>query len=217
MRRVKHLLRPIAHSLVSFALHQQDRLTPDAVLAKYRQGYFPMAGRLGIVQWYAPETRAILPLDSRFHVPTNVRRLIRRSHFTVSFNRAFRNVIAECAALRPKRESTWLSADLIAVYTKLHDLGFAHSVEVWNGANLVGGGYGISIGGFFSGESLFYREDQASKIGLVYLVEHLRERGFVLSDAQMPSNLTRQFGVIEIPHTEYHTLLTAALEMDVRF
>ncbi|WP_129631435.1 leucyl/phenylalanyl-tRNA--protein transferase [Candidatus Oscillochloris fontis] len=217
MHRVKRLLRPIARNLVSLVLRQREQLTPNAVLTKYRQGRFPMAGRLDIVQWHDPEMRAILPLDSRFHVPTNIRKLINRGHFTVTFNRAFGKVIAECAAIHPLRETTWLSPDLVAVYTKLHDLGYAHSTEVWNGDDLVGGGYGISIGGFFSGESLFYREKNASKVGMVYLIEHLRERGFVLVDAQMASNLTRQFGVIEIPRTEYHALLAEALKLDVHF
>lgn len=213
----KRLLRPAAYRLISLVLRQGAQLTPERLLAQYRAGCFPMAVRLGRLTWHDPEQRAILPLDAGFHVPGEVRRLVRKGHFAVSFNRAFREVIAACAAPAKGREWSWISPEIGAAYYRLHQLGHAHSVEVWSGERLVGGGYGIAIGGFFSGESMFYRESNASKVAMVHLVERLRERGFTLHDSQMPSNLTRQFGVVELPRAEYRALLAQALAVEARF
>lgn len=213
----RQLLRPVAHQLVSLVFRQKAQLAPERLLAEYRQGRFPMAGRLGRLTWHDPEMRAIMPLDERFHVPGDVRKLLRKEHFTVSFNRAFRQVIQECSAPMPGRESSWITPEIVAAYTRLYELGYANSVEVWNGDRLVGGGYGVNIGGFFSGESMFFRENHASKFAMYHVVNRLRERGFVLLDAQMVSNLSLQFGVIEIPRAEYKALLAQALATDAHF
>ena len=214
---IKQLLRPTAYHLVSVIFRQKAQLTPENLLAEYRQGRFPLTERFGRLGWHEPDQRAILPLDSRFHVPRNVRKLIRSERFTVTFDQAFRQVINECAAPTPNREWTWISPEIIEAYCKLHQLGHAHSVEVWSEDRLVGGGYGISIGGFFSGESMFSRESQTGKVALVHHVERLRERGFILLDSQTASNFSRQFGVIEIPRAEYKTLLADALKVNAYY
>lgn len=216
LAHTKRLLRPAAYRLVSVLLRQEAQLAPERLLAQYRQGRFPLA-ILGRLTWHDPETRAILPLDDGFHVPKDVRKLIRREHFTVSFNQAFGEVIAACAEPAPGRGWSWITPEIGAAYYRLHQLGHAHSVEVWSGDRLVGGGYGISIGGFFSGESMFYRESNASKVAMVHLVERLRAGGFALHDGQMASNLSRQFGVVELPRGEYHALLERALAVEARF
>jgi leucyl/phenylalanyl-tRNA--protein transferase len=217
MTNLKQHLRPIAHRFVSLVLRQGARLTPERVLSEYRQGRFPLIARFGRLTWNDPEVRAIMPLDERFHIPGNVRKLVRSARFEVSFNRAFRRVIAACAEPAPGREMTWISPDIMHTYIRLHELGSAHSVEVWREGVLVGGGYGLAIGGFFSGESMFSRESNASKVALVHLVERLRAGGFVLQDAQMVSNFSRQFGVIEITRDEYKVLLSQALEVRATF
>lgn len=217
MTSLKQHLRPIAHRLVSLVLRQGAQLTPERVLSEYSQGRFPLIARFGRLTWNDPEVRAILPLDERFHVSSNVRKLVRSGKFEVSFDRAFPQVIAACAAPAPGRETTWISPDILRAYIKLHERGSAHSVEVWREGALVGGGYGLTIGGFFSGESMFSRESGASKVALVHLVERLRAGGFVLQDAQQASNFSRPFGVIEITRDEYKQLLSQALEVQASF
>lgn len=214
---VKQLAKPLVHRLVSLALNQKAQLTPERILTEYRQGRFPMAVRFGRIIWHDPEPRAIMPLDDRFHVPSNVRKLVRKQLYKVTFDQAFSEVVKGCAAPTERRTFTWISPEVINAYIQLYEAGYAHSFEVWNGTELVGGGFGVALGGLFSGESMFSRETQVAKIALVHLVEHLRERGFVLQDAQMASNFSRQFGVLEIARAEYKALLAHALTLDVTF
>ncbi len=188
------------------------RLTPELLLAGYRQGIFPMADEHGEIGWYEPRWRAIIPLDERFHVPRRLARTVRSGVFTVTFDRAFSEVITACAEPAPGRETTWISAEIIRAYCELHQLGYAHSVECWRDGELAGGLYGVALGGLFAGESMFHRVRDASKVALVHLVHHLRQNGFVLLDSQFiagPHML--QFGTIEIPRAEYHRLLRVAL------
>lgn len=193
-------------------------LTPELLLGAYAAGVFPMAeGRhaegLG---WYDPDRRGILPLDS-LHVPARLRRTVRARIYDVTFNRDFAAVIRACADARAE---TWINDDIIALYTETHRRGFAHSVEVRapeTGA-LVGGLYGIALGGAFFGESMFSHARDASKTGLVHLAARLRARGFALWDAQFVNPHLLQFGCIEISRAEYQRRLRAALSMtDVRF
>jgi leucyl/phenylalanyl-tRNA--protein transferase len=214
---VKQFARPLAYRLVSLILRQGAQLTPERMIAEYRQGRFPMAVRFGRITWHDPSPRAIMPLDDRFHVPRNVRKIVRSQHFEISFDRAFREVIAACAITGPRRTTTWLSPELIDAYTRLHKRGYAHSVEVWRDGRLVGGGYGVTIGGFYAGESMFTRENHASKVALVAQIERLRERGFILCDSQILNDHTRQFGAIEISRAEYDTLLAQALATDAHY
>jgi leucyl/phenylalanyl-tRNA---protein transferase len=213
----KQLVKPVAYRMVSLLLRQGAQLTPERMIAEYRQGRFPMAGKLGRISWHTPEARAILPLDDRFHVSRNLRQLIRSQRFEIRFDSAFREVITACAAPGPRREITWLSSEMIAAYCRLHERGYAHSFEAWRDGQLVGGGYGVAIGGLFAGESMFTRESNASKVALVHHTERLRQHGFCLCDAQILNDHTRQFGAIEILHTEYQQLLAQALATVVQY
>ncbi len=192
------------------------KLTSALLLNAYSQGIFPMADDDGTIYWYDPDPRAIIPLD-RFHVPRSLTRTIRRSQFEVRVDTAFRAVMEACAEPAPGRDVTWISQEFITVYSELHDLGFAHSVEIWREGELVGGLYGVSLAGLFAGESMFSRAADASKVALVYLVERLRRGGFVLLDTQFMTDHLRRFGTIEISRTEYHVRLIHALKRWARF
>ncbi len=192
------------------------KLTPHLLLNAYSQGIFPMADDDGTIYWYDPDPRAIIPLDS-FHVPRSLSRTIQRGGFEVRFDTAFRAVMGACAEPGAGREKTWINSEFIQAYTEMHQLGFAHSVETWIDNRLMGGLYGVSLGGLFAGESMFSRATDASKIALVYLVERLRQRGFVLLDTQFMTEHLRRFGTIEIPRTEYKTRLAHALTIWTQF
>ena len=175
-----------------------------------------MAHEDGRIYWYDPDPRAIIPLD-RFHVSRSLRRTIRQQNFDIRLDSAFTAVMEACAAPEPGREETWISQDLIQAYTRLHRLGFAHSVEAWRDGNLVGGLYGVAIGGFFAGESMFSRERDSSKVALAFLVAHLNERQFTLLDTQFMTEHLRRFGAIEIPAIEYKLKLSRALLLPATF
>jgi leucyl/phenylalanyl-tRNA--protein transferase len=186
------------------------QLTPRLLFAAYSQGAFPMGHDDGEIYWYDPDPRCILPLDT-FHVPRSLAQTIRHGGFEVRFNTAFRQVMLACAEPAPGREQTWITAEILAAYCQFHELGFAHSVETWVDGQLVGGLYGVAIGGLFAGESMFSHRQDASKIALVYLVERLRTQGFVLHDTQFMTEHLRRFGAIEIPRAEYQRRLQQAL------
>jgi len=190
------------------------RLTPDILLRAYAAGIFPMAESAATneLRWFDPPMRAIIPLDNRFHVPRSLRRIIKHKEFEVRLNTAFNNVIRACAAPAPDRPITWINPEIISLYTTLHKRGNAHSVEVWQDKELVGGLYGVSLGSAYFGESMFSRRDNASKVALVYLVALLKERRFTLLDTQFHTEHLAQFGTIEITRTNYHHLLSMALE-----
>ncbi len=190
-----------------------DLSVPRLLLA-YRSGIFPWSD--DPLTWWSPDPRAIFELD-RFHVPRSLARTLRSGRFRTTVNRAFRAVIEGCAAPAPGRMETWISPAFIEAYTALHRAGHAHSVECWQGAELVGGIYGVTVGGLFAGESMFHRARDASKVALVALVERLRERGFVLFDIQMRTPVTRLLGAVEISREEYLRRLAGAVERDCRF
>jgi leucyl/phenylalanyl-tRNA--protein transferase len=184
------------------------------LIAGYCQGIFPMADERGVITWYDPHPRAILPLDA-FHVPHRLARTVRKGVFTIRTDTAFTDVMRACAAPAPGRESTWISEEMIEAYTALHRMGLAHSVEAWHEGRLVGGLYGVAIRGLFAGESMFSRERDASKVALVHLVERLRRGGYVLLDSQfLGSPHLLQFGLIEIPRRTYKQLLARALQVE---
>ncbi|MFN8486099.1 MAG: leucyl/phenylalanyl-tRNA--protein transferase [Caldilineaceae bacterium] len=185
-------------------------LTPQLLLAAYSQGVFPMGHDDGEIYWYDPDPRAILPLDT-FHVPRSLKQCIQRGGFTVRLNTAFRAVMLACAAPAPGREHTWITPEIVDTYCVLHEYGYAHSIETWIDGRLVGGLYGVALGGLFAGESMFSHVTDASKIALVYLVDCLRTKGFVLHDTQFMTKHLRRFGAIEIPREEYHQRLAQAL------
>ncbi|MDX1419722.1 MAG: leucyl/phenylalanyl-tRNA--protein transferase [Rubricoccaceae bacterium] len=195
------------------------QLTPDLVLYAYRQGLFPMADPDADdrIHWYAPDPRAVLPLDG-FHVPRSLARVVRQGRYRVTTDRAFEAVLHACARPGPGRESTWISEEIVRVFAGLHRRGFAHSVECWvdedpGGPALAGGLYGVALGGAFFGESMFHRRRDASKVALVHLVDRLRAGGFALLDTQFSTPHLARFGVVEIPREAYESALENALRV----
>ena len=193
-------------------LNASTMIDPDLLLQGYRLGVFPMAMNDDSIEWFSPDPRAVLPLEN-FHVPHSLRRLARRKPFEITIDKAFSAVIQACA----ERENTWINRDIVDSYTRLHELGHAHSVEAWNENRLAGGLYGVAVGGTFFGESMFHRVTDASKIALVALVEHLRARNFVLLDTQWLTPHLQQFGGIEISRSNYLRLLRRAVDLPRRF
>jgi len=187
-------------------------IEPDLLLQGYRLGVFPMAMEDDSIGWFSPDPRAILPLED-FHVPHALGRVLRKQLFEIKIDTRFSEVIEGCA----KREDTWINREIIESYTRLHQLGYAHSVETWREGKLAGGLYGIAVGGAFFGESMFHRERDASKIALVALVQHLRERKFALLDTQWLTPHLQQFGGIEISRNHYLRLLRGAVELPRKF
>lgn len=188
-------------------------LTPDVVLAGYANGIFPMGeSRNGGVAWYAPDPRAILPIDA-LHVPKNTRRLLRRRTFHVTSDVAFDRVIEACAG----RRETWISTEIEDVYRHLHAIGFAHSVECWEGGELAGGLYGVAIGGAFFGESMFHTKSGASDVALVHLAEHLSTCRFTLLDIQFTNPHLDRYGAVEISRSDFEVILGQALFSGARW
>ena len=187
-------------------------IDPDLLFQGYRLGVFPMAMEDNSIQWFSPDPRAILPLED-FHVPHALRRLARKKVFETTIDRAFSTVVEACA----KREDTWINLEIIESYTRLHEIGYAHSVEAWREGRLAGGLYGVAVGGAFFGESMFHRVTDASKIALVALVEHLCARKFVLLDTQWLTPHLQQFGGIEISRDQYLRMLRRAIELPRKF
>ena len=187
-------------------------IDPYLLLEGYRLGVFPMATEDDSIEWFSPDPRAILPLET-FHVPHALRRVLRRKIFETTIDRAFPEVIRACA----NREDTWINREIIESYTRLHEMGHAHSVETWKEGKLAGGLYGVAVGGAFFGESMFHYVTDASKVALVALVERLRARRFVLLDTQWLTPHLQQFGAIEIPRNHYLRLLRRAVDLPRKF
>ncbi|MCS6809288.1 MAG: leucyl/phenylalanyl-tRNA--protein transferase [Bacteroidota bacterium] len=187
-------------------------LTPDLLILAYQQGYFPMAEPDGEMYWHSPDPRAIIPLDG-VRISRSLRKTLAKNIYDIRINTAFHDVITGCA----DREETWISAEIIDVYTELHERGFAHSVEAWHQGALVGGLYGVAIGGAFFGESMFSRMPDSSKVAFVHLVEHLRSRRFILLDSQYLNPHIQRLGGIEIPRSEYMRRLGIAINIPCSF
>ena len=189
-------------------------LTPEGVELAYRHGIFPMADESSDeVLWFRPDPRAIIPLDG-FHVSRSLARTMRRGHFEVRVDTDFEGVMRGCAD-RP--DGSWISDRFVEVYGALHRAGKAHSVEVWSGGELVGGTYGVALGGAFMAESKFHRATDASKVALAALVERLRERRFTLLDVQYVTPHLERLGAVEITRREYEVRLDRALALPRRF
>lgn len=186
--------------------------TPQLVLAAYTQAIFPMGNDDGTIYWYSPDPRCIIDLDE-FHASKRLMRRYRQGKFEMTVNKAWDQVIRACG----KRDSTWITDDIIRVYTELHDMGFAHSVEAWYEGKLAGGLYGVAIGGAFMGESMFHVVTDASKVSLVYLVERMRQRKFVLLDSQYMTDHLGTFSAKSIPKSEYVRRLQIALSLNCHF
>jgi leucyl/phenylalanyl-tRNA--protein transferase len=187
-------------------------IPPELLLQGYRLGVFPMAMEDESIAWFSPDPRAIIPLED-FHVPHALRREWRRKVFEIKVDNRFGEIIRACA----KRKDTWINREIIESYERLHELGYAHSVEAWSKNRLAGGLYGVAIGGAFFGESMFHRVTDASKIALVALVEHLRARKFTLLDTQWLTPHLARFGAIEISRKHYLRLLRSAVELPRKF
>lgn len=181
-----------------------------SLIQGYAQGYFLMADESGDLGWYSSRQRAIIPLDNRFRYPKSLNRILNQERFSVAINRDFKGVIAGCA----DRETTWISPQLLEIYWSLYKAGWAYSFETWQGDELAGGILGIVIGGAFIGESMFYRIPEGSKVAMVKLVERLRERNFVLFDAQMTNPHLERFGACMINQQQYQELLQKALQRE---
>jgi leucyl/phenylalanyl-tRNA---protein transferase len=187
----------------------------DLLVSAYTHGWFPMAGDDGVIRWYSPDPRGIIPLDA-FHVSSRLARVVRAGRFQVAVDRAFAEVIRACADARrdPVDPGSWISEEIVQSYLALHEDGLAHSVETWLDGKLVGGLYGVAIGGAFFGESMFHRSTDASKVALVALVDRLRARGYELLDTQWVTDHLEQFGAVEVPRARYLRLLDESLRLE---
>lgn len=190
-------------------------LTPQLLIQAYSMGIFPMGDSddpEGPLRWYAPDPRCIIEL-SDFHIPKRLARTYRQGRFQYKVNSAWRKVMELCA----ERNTTWITEPFYRAYTQLQQMGKAHSVEAYLDGELAGGLYGVSLGGAFMGESMFHTVTDASKLALIYLVERLKERGFILLDCQFMTEHLRIFGASEITQMEYLSRLQQALRLNVRF
>jgi leucyl/phenylalanyl-tRNA--protein transferase len=183
-------------------------LSVERLLLAYRSGIFPWT--IDPITWWSPDPRGIIELDG-FHLSRSLNRVIQKGGFEVTMDRAFKAVMEGCAEPARGRRTTWISPEFIGAYTQMHDQGHAHSLECWQNGRLVGGIYGVSVGGFFAGESMFHRVSNASKIALYHLVEHLRHRKFMLFDVQMLTPITQQLGGTNIHREVYLKRLAAAV------
>ncbi|HAB16325.1 MAG TPA: leucyl/phenylalanyl-tRNA--protein transferase [Verrucomicrobiota bacterium] len=183
-------------------------LSPPRLLLGYRSGVFPWTA--GPVTWWSPDPRAIFDLD-RIHISRSLARTRRRAGFEITFDRDFPGVITGCAAALREGNPTWITREFIDAYCELHRAGHAHSVEVWFEGELAGGLYGVALGGFFAGESMFHRRTDASKVAVVEIARRLRSDGFALFDTQMVTPVTRQLGAFEVPRNEYLRRLECAV------
>jgi leucyl/phenylalanyl-tRNA---protein transferase len=179
-----------------------------AIIQGYAQGYFLMADDSEGLGWFSSRDRTLIPLDERFRYPKSLQRVLNQERFSVAINRDFLSVVAGCA----NRDTTWISRELQEIYWELYQAGFAYSFETWQGDELAGGILGIVIGGAFIGESMFFRISEGSKVAMVKLVERLREKQFVLFDAQMMNPHLERFGAYPIDDKEYQALLYQALQ-----
>ncbi len=196
----------------------RDGLTPELLLRAYAAGIFPMAESRAAhaIFWVDPQFRGVLPLDN-FHIPRRLRRTVRRGPFEIRCDTAFEAVMRACAAPRPGHPDSWINDQIVRAYTRLHGMGFAHSIECWREDELVGGLYGVSLGGAFFGESMFSLATDASKVALIHLLARLKLGGFVLLDVQFVTEHLAQFGVVEIPARDYLLVLNDALRVAAQF
>lgn len=188
-------------------------LSPERLLAAYRAGIFPWFDDGDPILWWSPDPRAVVELDG-LHVSRRLARTVRAGRFRVSYDTAFAAVVAGCA---DRAEGTWITAEMAAAYERLHRLGHAHSAEVWLGEELVGGLYGVAVGGLFAGESMFARARDASKVALVHLVARLRQRGYRLFDIQLLTEHTARLGAVEVPRARYLARLAEAVAAEATF
>jgi leucyl/phenylalanyl-tRNA--protein transferase len=189
-------------------------LNVSTLLKAYRSGSFPWT--VHPVTWWSPDPRAIIEFDG-FHASRSFKKFLKKNPFQITLDTAFQEVIRGCAEARPDRRTTWITSEFIGAYSDMFEQGHAHSLEVWAGSRLVGGVYGVSIGGYFAGESMFHREPNASKVALYQLLQHLRSRGYAFLDIQMPTHITLQLGATVIPRREFLQRMREAQGRPVSF
>jgi leucyl/phenylalanyl-tRNA--protein transferase len=193
-------------------------ITPEVLLRAYACGIFPMAESAddpGFF-WVEPEERGIIPLGG-LQISSRLARTVRSNRYRVTVNQRFSDVIGLCAQETPERDNTWINDRIRELYTALHHMGHCHSVEVWENDTLVGGLYGVSLGGAFFGESMFHRARDASKVALIHLVARLTAGGFVLLDTQYVTDHLRSLGAIAVLRSQYHDMLDTALQQEADF
>jgi leucyl/phenylalanyl-tRNA---protein transferase len=187
-------------------------LSPQRLLMAYAQGIFPWYSENSPILWWSPDPRLVLE-PARIHVPKRLERILRQGRFRFTLDTAFGQVITGCASTpRCGARGTWIVPEMLAAYCRLHELGFAHSIEVWSGETLAGGLYGVALGGTFFGESMFFHEPDASKAGLVTLMRALEQAGFILFDCQQTTAHMLRFGGFEVPRSEFLSRLERALK-----
>jgi len=192
-------------------------LQPDWLLDAYRHGIFPWPDSdYEPMLWWSPDPRAVIEFDA-LHVSRSLQRTLRSGRYRATVNREFAAVIDACATAPGRKGATWLTDEMLAAYKRLHELGHAHSVEVWRDEQLAGGVYGVAIGGAFAAESMFHYQRDASKVALVHLVGHLRARGYLLLDIQQWTDHTGAMGATEIPRSDYLNRLAMAVDLPVSF
>lgn len=190
-------------------------LSPERLLSAYRNGIFPWFSDGEPIYWWSPDPRAVLPVE-QFSANRSLRKSARRTPYTATLNHAFTEVIAACSAPRAKQAETWISDQMQTAYRRLHELGYAHSIEIWSQAgDLIGGLYGVSVGGIFAGESMFHRQTDASKLAFWALVRHLRHCGISLIDCQLQNPHLASLGVVEISRSAFLTQLRQLREQQL--
>jgi leucyl/phenylalanyl-tRNA--protein transferase len=198
-------------------MSHRNILTAEQLLYGYANGVFPMAeGKYGRIYWYAPDPRAIIPFYT-YKPQKSLRPIINQKKFDIHFDTRFEQVMRHCAAPRTDDNNTWISEEIIRAYTQLHQMGYAHSVEAFENGELVGGLYGVALGGAFFGESMFYLRPNASKVAFYYLIEQLKQQQFELLDTQFINDNVQRYGAVEIPREDYMLLLEQALLKKVTF
>lgn len=191
--------------------------SPEALFESYAKGIFPWADGGSYAEWFQPPTRGVLFLDE-FHISSSLRKFLRKNPFRTTIDEDFAQVIQSCRDIARKGQpETWISRRFIQQYTEFHKRGHAHSVEVWQGENLVGGLYGVHVNGIFAGESMFSKADNASKVALVALVEHLKARGHKWIDTQVVTPILGSFGARTISREEHLKLLQEAQALNLPF
>lgn len=213
--------KPIAHSAEELLPTINENLVDiggelnlTTLLAGYRSGAFPWT--VNPVTWWSPDPRAVIDFET-FHSPRSLLKFLKKRPFQVTVNRAFAHVMNECATVTENRKTTWITPEFVTAYSEMHAAGYAHSLEVWQENALVGGIYGVALGGYFAGESMFHRVSNASKAALYYLVEHLRARRFTLFDVQMPTRVTLQMGTSLLARRDFLRQLRMAQAVPVQF
>ncbi len=193
-----------------------EEFSAGMVLSGYLQGCFPMAEPEGTIFWYAPDPRCVIPLEN-YRPARSLRPVLNRGTFEIRLNTAFEAVMRQCARPRSDSDSIWISEQIIEVYTQLHGLGYAHSVEAWYEGELAGGLYGVSLGKVFFGESMFHTVPNASKVAFHYLILRLREKGYRMLDSQIMNDNVKRFGATEISRKEFMAVLKKNVSLEKHF